>query len=140
MTGQEQDIHQETHALRKRFDALLDDLQRANTDVMNGRLVSLPDLEKTVEALCQETVSKQPAIARDLQPLMAEAISPIQMLCLKRVSKECLKECCHSVFKRGYDQRPIQVTIAAFARCFRYEATSVTRSTMQRLVLRGVML
>ncbi len=66
--------------LKRRFEDLIAYINKANEDVLDGRIGELADLDKDVTALCRDVESSEPALARDMQPLMAEMISKLDEL------------------------------------------------------------
>ncbi len=66
--------------LKRRFEDLIEYINKANEDVLNNRIRKLADLDQTVTTLCHDVEAAEPVVAKDIQPLMAEMISKLDEL------------------------------------------------------------
>ncbi len=66
--------------LKHRFKELIEYINEANSRVLDGQIHTLKDLEQKVNALCDDALSAEANIAKEMQPLMAETVSKLEAL------------------------------------------------------------
>lgn len=66
--------------IQARFNHLINFIEQANTDTIDGKTADLSDLDKHVNSVCNEVQEAGPDVAKEVQPLMATLISKLDEL------------------------------------------------------------